>query len=184
MDWRPDRPVDVIVSNAVLQWVPEHRDLLSRWVEALAPGGWLAFQVPGNFDAPSHVILRDLCRTKWLEWLGDLVRNEPVGSPAEYLERLAALGCAVDAWETTYLHVLPGENAVLHWVSGTALRPVIDRLPRRAQRVHRRLRGPAERGLPAPAVRHRLPLPENLRRGAQARPWTGRGGSINTSRAQ
>ncbi|GGS90697.1 trans-aconitate 2-methyltransferase [Planobispora rosea] len=128
-DWRPGRPVDVIVSNAVLQWVPEHRDLLPRWVQDLAPGGWLAFQMPGNFDAPSHVILRDLCRTKWLEWLGDLVRNEPVGTPAEYLELLTGLGCAVDAWETTYLHVLPGENAVLHWVSGTALRPVIDRLP-------------------------------------------------------
>ena len=60
--WRPDRPVDVIVSNAVLQWVPAHRDLLPRWTEALTPGGWLAFQVPGNFDAPSHTLIRELCR--------------------------------------------------------------------------------------------------------------------------
>ncbi|WP_239129644.1 trans-aconitate 2-methyltransferase [Planobispora takensis] len=127
--WRPERPVDVLVSNAVLQWVPDHRDLLPRWVEALAPGGWLAFQVPGNFDAPSHVLLRDLCRTKWLDWLGDLVRHEPVGTPVEYLERLAALGCRVDAWETVYTHVLQGDDPVLGWVSGTALRPMLDRLP-------------------------------------------------------
>ncbi|MEV4180857.1 trans-aconitate 2-methyltransferase [Streptosporangium canum] len=126
--WRPERPVDVIVSNAVLQWVPEHRELLSRWTGALAPGGWLAFQVPGNFDAPSHALVRELCRTRWRDRLGDLVREPPVDDPAGYLDRLTALGCRVDAWETTYLHVLPGDDAVLTWITGTALRPMLDRL--------------------------------------------------------
>ncbi|MER5419844.1 trans-aconitate 2-methyltransferase [Streptosporangium roseum] len=126
--WRPERPVDVIVSNAVLQWVPEHRELLSGWAGALAPGGWLAFQVPGNFDAPSHALVRELCRTKWRDRLGDLARESPVDDPAGYLDRLTALGCRVDAWETTYLHVLPGEDAVLNWITGTALRPMLDRL--------------------------------------------------------
>ena len=59
-DWRPAEPVDVIVSNATLQWVPDHRGLLPRLVDALAPGGWLAFQVPGNFDEPSHRLLDEL----------------------------------------------------------------------------------------------------------------------------
>lgn len=126
--WRPGRPVDVIVSNAVLQWVPGHRELLSRWTGVLAPGGWLAFQVPGNFDAPSHALVRELCRTRWRDRLGDLVREPPVDDPAGYLDRLTALGCRVDAWETTYLHVLPGDDAVLTWITGTALRPVLDRL--------------------------------------------------------
>ncbi|WP_344857489.1 trans-aconitate 2-methyltransferase [Planomonospora alba] len=129
LDWRPERPVDVLVSNAVLQWVPEHRVVLPYWVEALAPGGWLAFQVPGNFHAPSHEAVREVIRLKWFEWLGDLLREDPVGEPADYLDLLARLGCAVDAWETTYLHVLPGENAVLGWIAGTALRPMLDRLP-------------------------------------------------------
>ncbi|WP_245789752.1 trans-aconitate 2-methyltransferase [Streptosporangium canum] len=126
--WRPGRPVDVIVSNAVLQWVPGHRELLSRWTGVLAPGGWLAFQVPGNFDAPSHALVRELCRTRWRDRLGDLVREPPVDDPAGYLDRLTALGCRVDAWETTYLHVLPGDDAVLTWITGTALRPMLDRL--------------------------------------------------------
>ncbi|WP_248961725.1 trans-aconitate 2-methyltransferase [Sphaerisporangium perillae] len=127
--WRPERPVDVIVSNAMLQWVPEHRELLPRWVEALRPGGWLAFQVPGNFDAPSHAVVRELCRTgAWKEQLGDLVRSTPVGDPQEYLALLAGLGCEVDTWETTYIHLLPGENAVLNWIMGTALRPMLDRI--------------------------------------------------------
>ncbi|MEV7007150.1 trans-aconitate 2-methyltransferase [Streptosporangium sp. NPDC051022] len=126
--WRPGGPTDVIVSNAVLQWVPGHRDLLTRWAGELAPGGWLAFQVPGNFDAPSHAPIRELCRTKWRDRLADLVRESPVGDPAEYHDLLAGAGCLVDAWETTYLHVLAGEETVLGWISGSALRPMLDRL--------------------------------------------------------
>ncbi|WP_185949735.1 trans-aconitate 2-methyltransferase [Microbispora sp. KK1-11] len=128
-DWRPPRPVDVIVSNALLQWIPEHRDLLRRWKSHLTEGGWLAFQVPGNYDAPSHAVLRELCRTTWREELGDVPRRVPVGDPADYVDLLAGLGFTVDAWETTYVHVLPGEDPVLGWIKGTALRPMLDRLP-------------------------------------------------------
>src|SRR3954452_18860680 len=56
----PAEPVDVLVSNAALQWVPGHLDLLPRLVSSVAPGGWFAFQVPGNFDEPSHVLLAEL----------------------------------------------------------------------------------------------------------------------------
>lgn len=127
-DWRPARPVDVIISNALLQWISEHRELLARWVGYLAEGGRLAFQVPGNFDAPSHRLIRQLCRTTWREELGDLPSHSPVEQPVDYLELLAGLGCEVDVWETTYLHVLSGEDAVLDWLKGTALRPMLDRL--------------------------------------------------------
>ncbi|WP_240197322.1 trans-aconitate 2-methyltransferase [Nonomuraea lactucae] len=127
--WRPDRGVDMLVSNAVLQWVPSHRDVLEHWVETLVPGGWLAFQVPGNFDAPSHLAIRELCGSPaWSERLGDFDRSSPVGDPGDYLDLLIGNGCRVDAWETTYTHVLQGENAVLNWISGTALRPIFDRL--------------------------------------------------------
>ncbi|MEU8102338.1 trans-aconitate 2-methyltransferase [Nonomuraea muscovyensis] len=127
--WRPDRRVDVLVSNAVLQWVPSHRDVLEHWVDALNPGGWLAFQVPGNFNAPSHLAIRELCRSPaWSERLGDFDRGGIVAEPGDYLDQLAAGGCRADAWETTYIHVLQGENAVLNWISGTALRPIFDRL--------------------------------------------------------
>lgn len=127
--WRPDRPVDVIVSNAVLQWVPGHAELLAGWVEALAPGGWLAFQVPGNDGAPSHVLLDELrASPRWRGRLEGVAEGPRVLEPARYLARLAELGCTVDAWETTYLHVLQGSDPVLEWVKGTALRPVVTAL--------------------------------------------------------
>src|SRR6187200_215771 len=59
-DWRPEAAVDVIISNATLQWVPRHRDLLPFLMSLLAADGWLAFQVPGNFEEPSHRLLRQL----------------------------------------------------------------------------------------------------------------------------
>jgi trans-aconitate 2-methyltransferase len=127
--WTPERPVDVIFSNAALQWVPGHERLLPCWVKALAPGGRLAFSMPGNFDEPSHAILRELSGSpRWRHRLAGAVRHNVVGRPADYFSQLTALGCDVDAWETTYLQVLPGEDPVLEWMTGTALRPVLDLL--------------------------------------------------------
>jgi trans-aconitate 2-methyltransferase len=125
-DWQPGRKVDVIASNAVLQWVPGHMDLLPGWAAALVPDGWLAFQLPGNFDQPSHAILRELSQSAtWRDRLSGVELNRQAADPAEYLAVLARLGLAVDAWETTYLHVLQGEDAVTEWYKGTGLRPVL-----------------------------------------------------------
>jgi trans-aconitate 2-methyltransferase len=127
--WRPDAAVDVLVSNATLQWVPGHLDLLPDLVGHVAPGGWLAFQVPGNFEEPSHTIRRDLAAEP--EYVGFTagVATPDAFDAATYLERLAGLGCTVDAWETTYLHVLTGEDPVFTWVSGTGARPTLQALP-------------------------------------------------------
>jgi trans-aconitate 2-methyltransferase len=135
-DWRPDRKVDVLVSNAVLQWVPGHLDLVGQWPGLLAPGGWLAFQLPGNFDQPTHAILLDLVRSdRWAPLLGGVVLNRQARSPMEYLDLLARVGCSVDAWETTYLHVLHGPDPVVEWYRGSGLRPVLAALePGQAER--------------------------------------------------
>ncbi|GAA4359881.1 trans-aconitate 2-methyltransferase [Angustibacter luteus] len=134
-DWQPEHPVDVLVTNATLQWVPGHLQLLRQWVSGLAPGGWLALQVPGNFDSPSHTLMREVAAQPQFaaHVEGALRHGEAVGQPTTYAALLADAGCAVDAWETTYVHVLDpagefGDDAVLAWVSGTGLRPVMDAL--------------------------------------------------------
>ncbi|MFD8936551.1 trans-aconitate 2-methyltransferase [Streptomyces sp. NPDC059578] len=127
--WAPDpaAPYDLLISNALLQWVPGHTDRFADWIAGLAPGGTFAFQVPGNFDAPSHALLRELTGSpRWRQRLDGVLRHgDAVREPAQYLAALAALGCEVDAWETTYLHVLGGDDAVLDWITGTTLRPVL-----------------------------------------------------------
>jgi len=128
-DWQPARSPDVIISNAVLQWVPNHLALLPRWAADLAPGGWLAFQLPGNFDQPTHAVLRELATSsRWRDRLSGVQLNRQAGEPAEYLDLLGRLGLIVDAWESTYLHVLQGEDPVTEWYKGTGLRPVLAEL--------------------------------------------------------
>ena len=153
-DWRPPVPVDLIISNAALHWVPSHVDLLPVWVrEALAPGGALAFQVPAASGSAARAAIRSVASApRWSGRLGDgsgsqrgvrraepeppsatIVRGPvsergPVLAPEEYLDLLARAGCRVNAWETTYQHVLPGGDAVLEWFSGSGLRPYLDAL--------------------------------------------------------
>jgi trans-aconitate 2-methyltransferase len=115
----------------VLQWVPSHRALLAGWAASLPSGGWLAFQVPGNFDSPSHALMRSLAESpQWAASLTGVLRHgDVVGSPAEYASLLLGAGLDADVWETTYVHVLHGADPVLEWVRGTALRPVLAALP-------------------------------------------------------
>jgi trans-aconitate 2-methyltransferase len=128
-DWRPASRVDVLVSNAALQWVPDHLELLPALVDMVVPGGWIGFQVPGNFDEPSHTLRHELAADpRFAPHLEDVASPHAFGAEV-YLDRLAALGCTVDAWETTYLHVLQGQDPVFDWVVGTGARPTLAALP-------------------------------------------------------
>jgi trans-aconitate 2-methyltransferase len=134
-DWRPGPDTDVVISNAVLQWVPAHRELLPCWLAGLPSGAWFALQVPGNFMAPSHVLVRELLEEP--RWRGSVtVRGaDTVPEPGDYAELLA--GADVDVWETTYLHRLTGADPVLEWIGATALRPVQETLDAEAYTAFR-----------------------------------------------
>src|SRR4051794_18309314 len=80
--WRPDRPADVIYSNAALHWLPEHPQLLSSLVGALAPEGVLAVQMPRNFGAPSHTSITETALGgPWRPVLEPLLNPSPVSPP-------------------------------------------------------------------------------------------------------
>lgn len=126
-EWTPPADADVVISNATLHWIPAHRELIARWAAALPVGGWLAFQVPGNFAAPSHALLRSLASSEtWAERLSGIPLGvDAVGSPAAYATLLGDAGLVADVWETTYLQLLTGADPVLEWMRGTSLRPVL-----------------------------------------------------------
>ena len=131
--WEPAGPVDLIVSNAMFQWVPNQLDVIRRLAGHVAPGGAFAIQVPNNADAPSHVLLRELAaRPPYAEHTEGLAEVRGT-DPRAYVELFAGLsdglGWSVDVWETTYLHVLTGDDPVFSWVSGTGARPVLQALP-------------------------------------------------------
>lgn len=126
--WSPPADADVVVTNAVLHWVPSHPELLPRWVAALPADAWFAMQVPASFALPAHTLVREQLGSP--RWTGCPAPPDAgsVLAPAAYAELLAGPGAAVDAWETTYVHRLTGPDPVLRWISGTTLRPVRDAL--------------------------------------------------------
>lgn len=122
-DWLPTPDVGVAVCNAVLQWVPSHLPLLRTWASALARGSCLAWQVPANFASPSHVLMRSVADS--YPALAGVLRHDAQPTAIDYITLLLDAGLRADVWETTYLHVLTGDDPVLRWVRGTGLRPVL-----------------------------------------------------------
>ena len=127
--WRPERPVDVLYSNAALHWVDGHERLLPALLGSLAPGGVLAVQMPRNFGAPSHTsIVETIEQGPWRARLEPLVRREPVHTPGAYWRALHASCAELQIWETEYLQVLTGDNPVAEYTKGTWLKQFLDRL--------------------------------------------------------
>lgn len=127
--WKPERPADVLFSNAALQWLDGHETLLPYLLAQLAPRGTLAVQMPHNHYAASHAVMAETVEAgPWAARLRPLARRFPVGDPDVYYDILAPLVASLDIWETEYLHVLDGDNPVVQWTMGTALRPLLDAL--------------------------------------------------------
>jgi trans-aconitate 2-methyltransferase len=127
--WSPERPADLIFANASLQWLPDHAHLFRHLAEALAPGGVLAVQMPLSRDTLHHQLMREtVAEEPWASRFAEVTARVQVMSVEAYYDVLAPLCDDIDIWSTTYLHVLNGENAVLEWMKGTALRPFLTAL--------------------------------------------------------
>jgi trans-aconitate 2-methyltransferase len=128
--WTPDGPLNLLVANAALHWVGDHGRVLASWAAMLAPGGVLAVQMPYRFRLRFQEAIDESARApRWRARLaGAGLGRDSVRPLLWYVRCLHRLGLEVDAWKTTYCHVLTGEDPVLEWVKGTALRPLLARL--------------------------------------------------------
>ncbi|ANC47517.1 trans-aconitate 2-methyltransferase [Pandoraea pnomenusa] len=122
-------PFDVVLANAVLQWLPDHETLYPRLVACLAPGGSLAVQTPDNLDEPAHRLMREVAAdARWADRLRGVERTARHDAMF-YYPLLRALCSRIDIWRTTYHHPLAGGTpAVVEWFKGSALRPFLARL--------------------------------------------------------
>jgi trans-aconitate 2-methyltransferase len=129
--WKDAGPFDVILANAVLQWVDNHESLLPGLVERLAPGGALAVQMPDNLDEPAHRLMREVAADgPWAHTLAaSSAARAPLRSAAWYYEILRPICSKVDLWRTTYYHFLHGGAvSVVEWFKGSGLRPFLEPL--------------------------------------------------------
>ncbi len=124
--WSPEVPVDLILANASLHWLPDHPGLLRRLAAALGPGGVMAIQMPMAHETRHHSLMRTVAgEGAWSASLAGIETIAPLLTSEAYYDVLAETCGEIDIWATTYLHVLGGPDAVLEWMKGTALRPFL-----------------------------------------------------------
>jgi trans-aconitate 2-methyltransferase len=132
-----DGRFDVVFANATLQWVPDHAALYPKLLERVAPSGAFAAQIPADFRAPAHEIMRDIAKLpEWRDrFPGGSLREWYAHGPAFYYDVLAPHAARVDIWETEYLHVMPDAESVVEFYKGSGLRPFLDLLSTEAERT-------------------------------------------------
>jgi trans-aconitate 2-methyltransferase len=127
--WKAREPFDLVFSNAMFQWLPDHANLCRHLFDQLVPGGAVAVQMPAHHDSPLHrEILEASKDPAWdhrMQAPRTALTREP---PSLYYDTLAPLASHLDLWETTYYHVLAGPEAILEWFRGTGLRPFLEAL--------------------------------------------------------
>ena len=133
--WTSDGDHDLVLANAALQWVPDHRAVLERWVAALAPEGQLAVQVPANHDHASHMASAFVATQEpFVSALGGDPPPDPVAvnvlAPEQYATALYELGIGEPRVRLqVYPHVFASSADVVEWTKGTSLTRFFKRLP-------------------------------------------------------
>jgi trans-aconitate 2-methyltransferase len=130
-DWNDAGPFDVILANAVLQWLPDHGRLLPALVGRLVPRGALAIQMPDNLEDPAHRLMREIAADgPWARMLTEASSQRTAIFGADRYYELLRPSCSrVDVWRTTYYHALPGgAAAIVEWFKGSGLRPFLEPL--------------------------------------------------------
>lgn len=127
--WQPDGTVDVLFSNAALQWVPDHASLLTRLLNHVAVGGALAFQIPSSTYATVRTLIHEISTdSRWSDRLEQARRVLTMESPEYYYDMLCEATTCLDIWETEYGHVMQDQDAIVDWISSTGLRPFLNPL--------------------------------------------------------
>jgi trans-aconitate 2-methyltransferase len=135
-EWSPAAPYDLVFSNAALQWVGDHERLLPRLIDAVAPDGILAVQMPRNHDFATHALMRQVAAEgPWRDRLAGARDPSPVRPPEFYYDCLAPKSRRIVLWETNYIQIMDGIDAIIAWLHGTGLRPFLARLDEPEQKL-------------------------------------------------
>ena len=118
---------DIVFSNACIQWLPNHNELLPKLMTLLKPNGILAIQIPMQREHPVHIIINELVNTtKWNDKITPRQYNNL--TTEEYFGVLSNTSNDFEIWETTYCHRMPSYESIIEWYKGTGLRPYLEQL--------------------------------------------------------
>lgn len=121
-----DKDFDIVFSNACIQWVPNHKELLKNLGGLLRKGGIVAVQIPMNFNEPIHKIIEEVSTSqRWKKHFSNPAVFHTL-SQGEYFDMLSESFENISLWETVYFHVMKTHNDIMEWYRGTGLRPYLD----------------------------------------------------------
>ena len=127
--WIPDKKYDLIFSNAVFQWVPDHEIIFPKFVSFLNDGGALAVQMPAHFDSPLHELLVKVSENeKWKHITSKARKRLEMKNPEFYYDFLAPIVSKIDIWKTEYYHEVDSVHSIIEWFRGTGMRPFLEAL--------------------------------------------------------
>ena len=150
--WSAGEPCDLVFSNAALQWVHSHQQLIPHLLDQVTPGGALAVQVPQHFHSPLHHRMRELALdARWRERMGRALNALVRERPEFYYDLLAPRCARLRMWETEYIQPMDSHAAILDFIGGTGLRPYLEALADDAERA-------LYRSLLAEAIAHDYPV--------------------------
>jgi trans-aconitate 2-methyltransferase len=133
--WNTDTPLDLLFTNAAIQWIPHHAALMPHLMEQLKPAGVLAVQMPSHYLSPLHQITLQVANDPAWNQRMDSARNALTKeSPSFYYDVLQPLSSQLNIWETEYFHIMESPAAILKWFSGTGLRPFLEALETEEQK--------------------------------------------------
>lgn len=113
---------DVVFSNACLNWVPNHREIIPKMFGLLRSGGALAVQIPMNFDEPVHQIIARISENeKWRDKIPEKRIFHTLTIP-EYYDILSSLTDDFEIWQTIYCHRMPSIESIIEWYRSTGMR--------------------------------------------------------------
>ncbi len=133
--WSPKESLDIVSSNATLQWVTDHQTLIPKLFSYLRPGGVLAVQLPANQDAPLHRALISVSRrAEWKDLTDGCAELIVYRTPEFYYGILSPLAARLQLWKTNYYHVLQNHQSLIDWYSSTGMKTYLGKLPDDAAR--------------------------------------------------
>ena len=141
---------DLIFSNAAIQWSEDHKKLIPQLFSKLNSGGQMCIQMPSNHNHISHLLIRETAKEEpFKKILNGFERIAPVLSIDQYAQILFELNAKdILVFEKIYPHVLENSDAVVEWISGTALIPYFERLEEHKPEFLKALRKKMKRALP------------------------------------
>ncbi|MGG7177425.1 methyltransferase domain-containing protein [Clostridium paraputrificum] len=123
-----DKDFDIVFSNACIQWIPNHNQLLNNLIGLLKRGGILAVQIPMNYQEPIHKIIGEVTTNERWKSEFDNPRIFYNMEQSQYFDLLSEISSEFYMWETTYYHNLESHKDIIEWYRGTGLRPYLNSL--------------------------------------------------------